>query len=514
MIYRLFAFFTLLLCCCPASYSQSTSRIDTLARASFRFEMHRTKGDSLLRTLDTLAISFDDSTYTKLKGVTTFRGGPLRNRPSYGRIAKRPDSLVVVWSYATGADAKWGGGAGWTGQPTIVQWPDSLKMLMNIQASFKTDTAFTEIIHPSLDGKIYFLDLKTGKPTRKPIDIKNPIKGSPSIDPRGYPLLYCGQGIPNTTEFGFRIFSLINQERLFYLNGRDAYAHRTWGAFDGSPLIHGKKDELVVGGENGVFYSVNLHTTWKPDSARIAIAPLVTRYRYKTSAAQLQGMENSVVAYRDHVYFADNNGYIQSVNLTTMKPDWILSNHDDTDATMVMEVQDQVPYLYTGSEVDIQGAKGYSFIKKIDASNGSTIWENKIPCFTVRGPHPVNGGMLSTPVVGKEKGKDVLVCSVSRYETINKGLLVAFDKTSGKIVWQNTLDNYAWSSPLDIYDAEGNMYIFQADSRGYVMLFDGLSGKQIYKKKIADLFEASPVSFNNKIIIASRPRQIFCLEIR
>jgi hypothetical protein len=76
------------------------------------------------------------------------------------------------------------------------------------------------------------------------------------------------------------------------------------------------------------------------------------------------------------------------------------------------------------------------------------------------------------------------------------------------------LDNYAWSSPLDIYDEEGYMYIFLADSRGYVMLFDGATGKLIYKEKIAEIFEASPAAFNNKIIIASRPRKIFCLEVQ
>lgn len=514
MNYRLLPLLAIILCNFAASYSQSAIKADTLPKQLFRFEMHRTKGDSLLRSLDTLAISFSDNSYTSLKGITTFRGGPSRNRASFGRIASRPDSLKVLWSYATGADAKWGGGAGWTGQPNVVQWPDSLRTMMNINESFKSDSTFTEIIHPSLEGKIYFLDLKTGKPSRKPIDIKNPIKGSPAVDPRGYPLLYCGQGIPNNSEFGFRIFSLINQEKLFFLNGRDSYAHRSWGAFDGAPLIDALKDELIVGGENGVFYSLALHTRWKPDSAKISIAPLVTRYRYKNVISHLQGMENSVVAYRNKVFFADNNGYIQSIDLMTMKPDWIQFNHDDTDATMVLEEQDSIPYLYTGSEVDIQGAKGYSYIRKINAQNGVTEWENKIPCFTVRGPHPVNGGMLSTPVVGKEKGSELLVCSVSRYETINKGLLVAFNKITGAIVWQSKLDNYAWSSPLDIYDREGNMYIFQADSRGYVMLFDGANGELIFKEKIADLFEASPVAFDNKIVIASRPRKIFCLEIR
>jgi outer membrane protein assembly factor BamB len=514
MTYRVFLTISSILCSVSPSFSQSPIRVDTLLRSLFQFEKHQRSEDSLVFSIDTLDISFVDSLYSPLKGITTFRGGPSRNGASYGKISSRPASLKVLWSFNTGSDNVWGGGAGWTGQPCVVQWPDSLRQLMNIGEQFKLDTLFTEIIHPSLDGKIYFLDLSTGLQARNPIDIKNPIKGSPSIDPRGYPLLYCGQGIPNTKEFGFRIFSLLNQEKLFFLNGKDSFAHRGWGAFDGAPLIHAKQDKLFLGGENGLFYSINLNTKWMRDSARIGVLPLVKRYRYKNAFGNLQGMENSVLAYQGKAFFADNNGFIQSLDLKKMSTDWIHFNNDDTDATMVLEVQDKIPYLYTGSEVDIQGAKGFSFIRKINAVNGLTIWEKKIPCFTVRGAHPVNGGMLSTPVIGKMKGKDMLVCSISRYETMNKGLMIAFNKTTGDMMWQHTLTDYAWSSPLDIYDADGNMYIFQADSRGHVMLLDGADGKLIYKEKIADLFEASPVAFNNKIIIASRPRKIFCLEVR
>ena len=458
--------------------------------------------------------SFDQTRYTALNGVTTFRGGPYRNTASWGFLEKRPDSLVIKWEFSTGADREWGGGAGWTGQPNVVQWPDSLRQVMKLPEAVKNDSSFTEVIQPSLDGKIYFLDLATGRASRPPINIQNPIKGSPAVDPRGYPLLYCGQGINRSGEFGFRVFSLLDGKKLYTLNGRDPFAHRTWGAFDGAPLIDAANDRLVVAGENGVLYSADLHTQYNSDSARITVRPQVNRYRYRKPEGTRQGIENSVAAFSNLLYFADNDGNLQAVDVATLQPVWFHHNHDDTDATLVLDIPDSIPYLYTGSEVDLQGNKGFTYLKKINGLNGTTVWARKYPCFSIRGAHPVNGGMLSTPVSGKQAARHLLVASISRYGSIDKGLLVAINKETGEECWKRELDHYAWSSPLDIYDREGNMYIFLADSRGHVMLIDGATGDLMFQKKIADLFEASPVAFNNQIIIASRPRKVFCLEVR
>jgi outer membrane protein assembly factor BamB len=117
-------------------------------------------------------------------------------------------------------------------------------------------------------------------------------------------------------------------------------------------------------------------------------------------------------------------------------------------------------------------------------------------------------------VLGKQKGKGLAIFCLSRYKEMSKGLLVALDKVTGAKVWEAKVDHYAWSSPIDIYDKEGNMYIFLADAGGDVMLYDGANGALIYKMKVVDLFEASPVAFGNKIIIPSRPRDIFCLEVQ
>lgn len=484
---------------------------DTLRRSSVVYEVSDT---SLVQSLCLDAVdSFSNSAFTQLKGITTFRGGPHRDRASYGQLTKRPDSMVVKWATRTKPTGSWGGGAGWTGQPVVVQWPDSMLQQMNVTESFKS-AGFTEIIVGSLDGHIYFLDLSTGAFSRNPIDIKNPIKGSVAVDPRGYPILYAGQGINVGKEFGFRIFSLLDQSKLHFIDGRDPFAYRRWAAFDGAALINPKNDRMYLGGENGLIYSLKLNTKFDSASRCVNIAPQTLKYRYKVNESHEQGIENSVAAFQDKIFFADNHGYIQCLDLNTMKPLWIQKNYDDTDATLVIKPECGIPYLYTGNEVDKQGHKGFSYLKKINGNTGDLVWERKFACLTVLGEHPVNGGMLSTPVVGKRKGEGKIIFSISRYNGMNKGLLIALDQKTGETLYEIALDNYAWSSPLDIYDADGNMYIFQADSQGNVMLFDGADGKLIHKLKIADLFEASPVAFDNMIVIPSRPNKIFCLEVK
>lgn len=479
---------------------------DTIPRSSISFENQLS--DEARTNLQT--ISFPPA-FTAVEGVTTFRGGPYRDKPSHGALEKRPATMTIKWWFPTTHDKKWGGGAGWTGQPLVVKWPDSTRAKMNLYPTAKAKKDFTEVIVGSLDGKIYFIDLETGKASRPAINIQNPIKGTVSIDPRGWPLLYAGQGISNTGEFGVRIFSLIDQKKLYFLNGRDAYAYRAWSAFDSSPLIHPESDHLFVGGENGVLYGLDLNTAWT--GGNLSVDPAVSRYRYKANATPFQGIESSLTAWQDRLFFCDNNGYVQCLSIKNFAPIWIAKNPDDSDATLILEEEPNGPVLYTGNEVDLQGARGFAHVKKLNGLTGQTLWEQKFDCHTIRGSHPLNGGMLSTPVLGKQKGKDLAVFCLSRYKEMSKGLLVALNKATGAKVWEAKVDHYAWSSPLDIYDKQGNMYIFLADAGGDVMLYDGANGTLIFKMKVVDLFEASPVAFGNKIIIPSRPRDIFCLEV-
>lgn len=125
----------------------------------------------------------------------------------------------------------------------MVRWSDEQRAQMNLNAEKKGKTGLIEVIYGTLDGKIYFLDAEDGQPTRDPINLGYPIKGSVSIDPRGYPLLYVGQGIPNNGDkrntIGWRIYSLVDQAELYVQPGLTDLAHRKWGAFDSVCLVDG-----------------------------------------------------------------------------------------------------------------------------------------------------------------------------------------------------------------------------------------------------------------------------------
>ena len=176
--------------------------------------------------------------YSDLKGITAFRGNHYRDTASYGTRTINEKKLEIVWSYNIGAikaENSFWPGTGWTGQPLLVNWPEDVRKMMNIDDQYK-DKDLVEVIYPTLDGNIYFLDLETGKPTRDKINVGFPMKGTGMVDPRGYPILYVGMGLNENgdiiTEFKYKIFSLIDQTLMYDIMGRDPVAFRKWGAFD------------------------------------------------------------------------------------------------------------------------------------------------------------------------------------------------------------------------------------------------------------------------------------------
>ncbi len=96
-------------------------------------------------------------------------------------------------------------------------------------------------------------------------------KGTASVDPRGYPLLYAGQGLNDTNgtigPWRYRVFDLIQNKEVWHISGLDAAAPRhDWGAFDSSALINARTDTLIQPAENGLIYKVKLNASY--DAAR------------------------------------------------------------------------------------------------------------------------------------------------------------------------------------------------------------------------------------------------------
>ena len=64
------------------------------------------------------------------------------------------------------------------------------------------------------------------------------------------------------------------------------------------------------------------------------------------------GIENSVACFHNFVFFTDNGGRLQCVDLNTLKLQYVVDVTDDSDTSIVIEedVANNTFYLYTANE--------------------------------------------------------------------------------------------------------------------------------------------------------------------
>ena len=519
-----------------------------------------------------------DNEYGQIPGVLTFGGNNYRNSFAYGTVTISDKRLRQSWSKTIGALGTWSG-TGWTGQPLIVQWPTETVKVMNVSQTYKDANApLTEVIYPAMDGNIYFLDLATGAATRTAINTGIIQKGTACVDPRGYPLLFVGQGIPVENEQGngaayVRVYSLVTGEQIGQFGGFDWFARRAWQAYDGSPMI--SNDTLVYGGENGILYTVKLNAEFDATAGTVSIKPDgMIKMRYEGSGystkddpnARWYGVESSVAAFRNFAFFSDNGGRLQCVDLNTMAIKYVVDLTDETDSTAVVEesYDDNTIYLYTGSQVrksnsDLGEGYGYSYQRKINGLTGAIIWEQKWICST--GDAAASGGVVATPHVGRGQISDLVIYSFSlaakssgavatTTDTPNPeevaegeteeaaeaavqqaapdangayslgGRIVAYDKTTGNIVWSIEQTNDYWASPVVVYDAQGKAYLIQCDRGGIVTFYDASHGTQLSTIDLGSRIDSTPAVFDNMLVVGTRGKggagkgpQIVCLKI-
>lgn len=449
--------------------------------------------------------------YEHTPGIFTFRGGPRRDAQFDGHISGRPDTVKSDWTFHTSYDGTltkygtWGGGTGWTGQPLYVCWPDScMQRFKNESPALKKCFSQKELIVGSLCGKVYFIDFETGDSSRSSINVHNNIKGTPSLDPTFNGNLYVGQGIPREQPFGAATYNLYSHTRTHF-QGRDEKAWRQWHAYDASPI---RVDDFVFRvGENGTIYKyycpngeMQLHST--------------LRYQVKGKYGS-PGIESSMAVYKNYGYITDNHGNILCFNLNTLQPVWHYTNHDDTDASPVIEEENGIPYLYSGCEVDKQcNSITKTYLVKLDARTGERVWERAIPARkVVSNGHAFEGGLFATPLLGQGNCKDLIFFNLCTNIPTVGGEFTALDKHTGEIVYRTKLKWYPWSSPVAMMNENDEMFVFTGDCAGRVYLIDAKSGDILFCKLMANNFEASPIVVDNHVIVGSRGAEIYKFTI-
>ena len=459
--------------------------------------------EKLLIQIDTVdpslpsELSTLDDVYADKPGIYTFRGSASRIPQYDGRLTDDSIQIKVEWSYATRVDytntclGAWGGGVGWTGQPLYVQWPqDSLHR--------------QEVIVVSLCGDIYFLDFQTGLPTRKTLDVLNVLKGTPALNSTLNGHLYIGHAVPKGAPFGTQVVDVLSAETVD-LFGRDAKAWRSWGGYDSSPVEAG--GFLFRPAENGGIYKYYI------GDGGYALQSVL---RYSTTKSKNSpGMESSMCICRNYGYVGDNAGNILCINLNTMKPVWHYWNHDDTDASPIVELEDDVPYVYTGCEVDRQGSSGCSYFVKLNGLTGELVWEDTIRCRKLQyGDKSSDGGMYVTPLLGKNDCEGMIFSSFCIQKPKTSGVFMAFDKHSGEEIYRTVLKHECWSSPVAFYNDRQEMFVFIGDRQGNVYLIKGKTGEIIATAKVGYNFESSPIVVDSKIVVGSRDNKIYKIALQ
>lgn len=416
-------------------------------------------------------------------GLLMFRGSRSRTFYGTGDLATAP---VLRWRYpeqpmcgqsTVGGETRLWCGTGWTGQPAVWERPDGV----------------IEVIFGAYDHQVHFVNGETGRPTRPPFRTGDIIKGSVTVDPDGYPLLYFG-----SRDNKLRILALDREapEEIWSLdaNAVDGIWNNDW---DGNPAI--LEDVLFEGGENGWFFAVRLGRDYDGKGlVRVDPEILVAHPGYNEDLLARVGsnvsIESSVAFGADSVYFANSGGRVLGLELRSLFLGEAVETFDfwmgdDVDATVVV---DEDGALYVAAELERfnDRAAAVGQIVKLDPSAPDPlVWSVSVP------PRETGaGGVWATPALGK----GVL------YAATHPGELLAIETRTGRVTWRDEIGFHAWSSPAIVGDVL-LVATCTGTLRGY-SLADPAEPSLLWTVALESgaCIESTPAVWNGRIYVGSR----------
>ena len=422
-----------------------------------------------------------------VEGLLQFRGNPTHTFYGVGPV---PTAPRVLWRFPdapmcgesrVGGRAKTWCGSGWTGQPVVWERPDGV----------------TEAIFGAYDKAVHFVDVRTGLRTRPDFMTGDIIKGSVSLDPDGFPLLYFG-----SRDNKLRIVAL-DRPAPTELWALDAYAvspviwNNDW---DGNPSI--VNDVLYEGGENSWFFAIKLNRRYD-DDGRVAVDPhhLVEFPGWTDALLEQIGdrtvsIENSVALFENRVYFANGGGRVVGLDTTHVLDGeapvvfdyWV---GDDVDASIVID-EDGMIYVSVEHERFLPRSDEVGQLVKLDPydSENPLRWSVHAP----GRPDGDVGGLWATPALGD----GVL------YAPTHEGKLLAVDRANGEVVWEDTIGWHAWSSPAVV---DGKLVL--GTCNGSLRIYDLTDPRQpslvgSTRLESGGCIESTPAVWKGRILVGSR----------
>lgn len=474
---------------------------------------------------DVLKMPAGDSYTTLPYGVMTYRGTAFRQNAAVGHVGD-VSSMEIAWTAdagsVKGASSTYYG-IGWTGQPAIVKWSKEVREATNMVEEKRSTAALKEVIVAGLDGKLYFLDLADGQPTRDAVKVGYPMKGTPSLHPLGYPIMTVGQYArkmaSGTGEIGLRFYNLLTQKQEYMIDGLDGKMDRPYydvGSFETSALVDPTTDTLVTAGTNGLLYLTKLNTEFDYNNGTIKIDPetVVLKSRTSKQKDKYTAVESSLAMYANYVYYADSEGILRCVDTSTLKTVWAVDTEDTVQAAISLDFdEDGNLWLYTANTLTVR-SKGDCQIRRYNAMTGQEDWTLSVNVVK-KSKNGKTAGAMASAVIGQNELSDLAYFALSNLskdgtaeifegsENAASGVLLAVNKKTGSIVWAQELDSYAYSSPVAVYSEDGKGWIIQASASGNLYLMDGLTGQVLNTLELEGTIEGSPAVYGSTLVIGT-----------
>ncbi len=421
-------------------------------------------------------------------GVTMFRGNPTRTFHGTGPV---PDTPTEAWRYpdeqmcsssSEGGESRIWCGMGWTGQPALWERPDGV----------------TELIFGAYDAAVHFVDATTGQDLRPEFQTGDIIKGSVTLDPDGYPLLYFG-----SRDNKLRILSLDRDQPTLLWSMDASEVNGIWNDdWDSNPAI--VDDIMYEGGENGWVFAVKLNRGYDGDG-KVTVDPekLVQQPGYNDELLANSGrnvsIESSVVVFDQRLYFSNSGGRIVGMDVSDVEQGAAPIVFDyyaggDIDATMVADEEGML-YVSIEHEPSQMGATEAARNREVGqliklnpyADGDPRLWGLDLTAGSS------DAGSWATPAV-----HEGMV-----YLNTHQGSLIAVDGSTGELVWQDEVGFHSWSSPV-VVDGQLVAATCSGDIRAY-SLEDPRSPSQLWSLNLGGAcLESTPVVWKGSIYLGSR----------
>ena len=480
--------------------------------------------------------------YTSLAGITTYRGTNYRDSATFGSARINEKIMSILWTHDL-PDFPLTGQQDGTAQPLIVQWPADVMETMTFKTAKKNKIQLTEVIFADKSGDIYFVDLDDGEYTRTPMPTIAYTEGTPTLDPRGIPLLFVGQSIQedgDTEKSHYQylyVYDLTQNKRVYRFGSSsiEPFSNNTWQGFTGSPLVY--DDRVAILGESGILYTYRIGADFDMAAGDVYIdeEPELGKYKYEnestgyyvtddktaeTETAEIKsGSIGSLTGYKDYVFFTDRSGFLQCVDINHLSLVYAVNLTGDGDATLNIEDDGEDSddfYLYSGTrlsfetDADVIAGAQTVYFRKIEGLTGKVLWEKP---YDVYASEDYRAGMAETALIGKNSLSKYIYYAVMGQQSTGYTTVVCANKSNGETVWEYPIYAGAKSVPVAMYDKTGKGYVIMCDLAGHVHFLDGDTGEIINRLILESGIDGCPAVFNNKIVVHLNNDTLVCVKV-